>query len=440
MEPFPPLEPYDHGLLDVGDGNLVYWETCGNPDGQAGSRRARRAGLGLRHRKPPLLRPGALPDRPVRPARLRPQPPARERPAVDMSANTTHHLIADMERLREHLGIERWLLCGGSWGSTLILAYAERYPERVSEVVILGVTMTRRSEIDWLYRGVGPLLPRGVGPLPARRAGGGPGRRPRRRLRAAAREPGPRRPREGDVRLERLGGRGDLARVERPPGAYSDRPPDAALAFVRICTHYFSHGAWLEEGELLANAGRLAGIPGVLLHGRHDLGSPRRHRLGAGTGAGRDPSSSSSTTPATPAATRCAARAAGDGALQRSTLSRGSRPRKAPIRSASASTPARSARVSFRAGSTVSSIRFAVFLRLQIPAQTPSTSRNGVPAGPFVAALAVRRDLLAHRGRHELLALAEAHHVDVVLRQQADSTTPLPPAGVGARGKSRRPA
>ena len=76
-----------------------------------------------------------------------------------MSANTTHHLIADMERLREHLGIERWLLYGGSWGSTLILAYAERYPERVSEIVILGVTMTRRSDIDWLYRGVGRFFP-----------------------------------------------------------------------------------------------------------------------------------------------------------------------------------------------------------------------------------------------------------------------------------------
>ena len=80
-------------------------------------------------------------------------------PATDMSVNTTEHLLADMERLREHLGIERWLLFGGSWGSTLILAYAERHPERVSEIVIPGVTMTRRSEIDWLYRGVGRFFP-----------------------------------------------------------------------------------------------------------------------------------------------------------------------------------------------------------------------------------------------------------------------------------------
>jgi proline iminopeptidase len=80
-------------------------------------------------------------------------------PAVDMSVNTTAHLIADMERLREHLGIERWLLYGGSWGSTLILAYAERFPERVSQIVLLGVTMSRRSELDWLYRGVGRFFP-----------------------------------------------------------------------------------------------------------------------------------------------------------------------------------------------------------------------------------------------------------------------------------------
>jgi hypothetical protein len=80
-------------------------------------------------------------------------------PTTDMSVNTTDHLIADMERLREHLRIEQWLLFGGSWGSTLILAYAERHPRRVSEIVIPGVTMTRPSEIDWLYRGVGRFFP-----------------------------------------------------------------------------------------------------------------------------------------------------------------------------------------------------------------------------------------------------------------------------------------
>jgi pimeloyl-ACP methyl ester carboxylesterase len=85
--------------------------------------------------------------------------PCASDPTTDMRHNTTGHLLADMERLREHLGIQRWLLCGGSWGSTLILAYAERHPKRVSEIVIPSVTTCRRSEIDWLYRGAGRFLP-----------------------------------------------------------------------------------------------------------------------------------------------------------------------------------------------------------------------------------------------------------------------------------------
>ncbi len=273
-EPFPPIEPYDHGLLDVGDGNLVYWEVCGNPAGKPAlvvhGGPGSGCGTGSRCYFDPERYRIVLFDQRGCGRSL----PHASDPAVDLSANTTHHLIADMERLREELGIEQWLLYGGSWGSTLILAYAERYPERVSEVVITGVTMTRREEIDWLYRGVGRFFPAEWD-----------------RFRRGA----PEADREGDLvtgyaRLLESPDADVRARATRDwltwedavislessgtPGAYSDRPPDAALAFVRICTHYFSHGAWLEEGELLAGAGQLAGIPGVLLHGRHDLGSP----------------------------------------------------------------------------------------------------------------------------------------------------------------------
>jgi proline iminopeptidase len=191
-----------------------------------------------------------------------------------MSANTTHHLVADMERLREHLGIRRWLMYGGSWGSTLILAYAERHPERVSEIVIPGVTTTRRSEIDWLYRGVRRFFPEqwerfrlGVpeadrdGDLVAAYARLMENPDPAVRAAAAAAwlawE-------DAVISLEPNG----------TPNAYSARPPVAQHAFVRICAHYFSHGAWLPEGQLLRDAGRLAGIPGVLIHGRLDMGSP----------------------------------------------------------------------------------------------------------------------------------------------------------------------
>jgi proline iminopeptidase len=176
-----------------------------------------------------------------------------------------------MERLREHLGVERSLLCGGSWGSTLILAYAERFPERVSEIVIMGVTTSRREEIDWLYGGVARFFPEAHARFRegASNADG--------LVAAYARllespDPAVREKATWDwltwedavISLEAKGS----------PGAYSDRELDDAIAFVRICSHYFSNDCWLEDGELIRNAGRLAGIPGVLLHGRHDLGSP----------------------------------------------------------------------------------------------------------------------------------------------------------------------
>ena len=135
-------------------------------------------------------------------------------PATDMSVNTTEHLLADMERLREHLGIERWLLNGGSWGSTLILAYAERHPERVSEIVIPGVTTTRRSEIDWLYRGVGRFFPAEWERFRAGVPEAVDGDSSRLRAPHGAPRRGGALARRG--RLDRMGGRGDLARAERP--------------------------------------------------------------------------------------------------------------------------------------------------------------------------------------------------------------------------------
>ncbi|MFD8547749.1 prolyl aminopeptidase [Streptomyces sp. NPDC059649] len=286
-DPYPPIEPYDAGMLDVGDGNLVYWEACGNPRGKPalvvhggpGSGCTARA---RRHFDPDRYRVVLFDQRGCG----RSTPHAGD-PATDLRHNTTPHLLADMERLRRHLGIERWLLFGGSWGSTLILAYAEQHPERVSEIVIPGVTTTRRSETDWLYRGVGRFFPEAW-----ERFRQGAAQGTRRMDGTGVAHAGTR---GGDLAAAyaRLMDDPDPAVRERaaadwcawedavlsmePHGSanpYGDRPSKARLALVRICAHYFSHGAWLEEGVLLREAGRLTGIPGVLIHGRLDLSSP----------------------------------------------------------------------------------------------------------------------------------------------------------------------
>ncbi len=270
---YPPIEPDGTGLLDVGDGNHVHWQTSGNPDGKPALVVHGGPGSGS----------GAGSRRSFDPARYRiiqfdqrgcglSQPHASD-PATDMSVNTTQHLIADMERLRQHLGVERWLLFGGSWGSTLSLAYAERHPERVTEIVLAAVTVTRRSDVDWLYRGVGRFFPEAW-------------ERFRDGVPVADRDDlvaGYARLMEHpDVEVRRQAARDwctweDAVLSQEDYGAatpYTDRVGDARLAFVRICSHYFANGAWLEDGAIIRDAHRLAGIPGVLLHGRLDLGGP----------------------------------------------------------------------------------------------------------------------------------------------------------------------
>jgi proline iminopeptidase len=271
---YPPIEPYATGMLDVGDGNLVYWEECGNPEGKPalvvhGGPGSGTAPWSRRFFDPERYRLIQFDQRNCG----RSTPHASD-PATDLRHNTTHHLIADMELLREHLGIDNWLLYGGSWGSTLILAYAQAHPRRVSEAVIAAVTTTRRSETEWLYRGVGRFFPEEW----ERFLAGAPGT-----------------PRDGDIlaAYARLTSHPDPAVREKATldwcawedavlsgetsgatNVYGDRPPLARLAFVRICAHYFSQGAWLDEGVLLRESHRLAGIPGVLIHGRLDMGGP----------------------------------------------------------------------------------------------------------------------------------------------------------------------
>src|SRR4051794_8273191 len=156
---YPAIYPYDQGHLDVGDGQRVYWEQCGHPNGKpvvvlhGGPGSGCTSGM-RRYFDPHAYRIILFDQRNCG----RSTPHASDL-TVDLAANTTDHLLDDIERLRQHLRIERWVVYGASWGSALGLAYAERHPDRVMGMVLVGVTVGRRSEIDWLYRDVARLFP-----------------------------------------------------------------------------------------------------------------------------------------------------------------------------------------------------------------------------------------------------------------------------------------
>jgi proline iminopeptidase len=261
-------------MLDVGDDNHIYWETCGNPAGKPAVILHGGPGSGCR--------PGQGKAFDTERYRLvlfdqrgcgRSTPLASD-PAVDMSVNTTAHLIADMELLRAHLGIERWLLNGMSWGTTLAVAYAEEHPERVSEVVIDSVFTGRHREFDWLYRDARMFFPEEWERFAA---GSGVPRDTATfdMMAAYARLTG--HP-DAEVReratLDWSAWEDSVCSFEGSGGPYTGRPSVAMLAFARICTHFFSNAAWLDDGVLIREAGRLAGIPGVLIHGHRDMSCP----------------------------------------------------------------------------------------------------------------------------------------------------------------------
>jgi proline iminopeptidase len=281
MPSYPEIEPYGSGLLDTGDGNLVYWETCGNPDGVPALIVHGGPGSGCttgnrRSFDPQKFRIILFDQRNCG----RSLPHASD-PSADMALNTTGRLLTDMEQLREHLGVDKWLLRGGSWGVTLSLAYAQRYPARVSGMLMLSVTSTRRLEIDWLYRGAGRFFPEAWARFRDFAGLAGTYRLPTDAtppvsglLQAYSRMM-----EDPDIGIRSRAATEWLAWEDAvisqessgSPGTYSDRPDDAKLALVRICSHYFAHDGFLEDGVLIREAGRLAGIPGVMIHGRNDL-------------------------------------------------------------------------------------------------------------------------------------------------------------------------
>ncbi|MFL6844593.1 MAG: prolyl aminopeptidase [Allosphingosinicella sp.] len=265
---YPPIEPFDSGRLDVGDGHSLYWERCGT-----------------RGAKPVVFLHGG-PGAGCSPAHRRQFDPARydillfdqrgcgrSTPHASLEANTTWHLVEDIEKLRTLAGHERWMVFGGSWGSTLALAYAQTHRERVTELVLRGIFTFRQTELDWLYRyGASEVYPDKwedflaliteaerndlVGAYHRRLTGADPAEK----LAAA-----------------KAWSRWEAETVTLLPSraTIEEHTSDAfAIAIARIENHYMINKGWLEEGQLIANAGRLAGIPGVIVQGRHDMCTP----------------------------------------------------------------------------------------------------------------------------------------------------------------------
>jgi proline iminopeptidase len=270
---FPEIAAYEHGFLDVGDGQQIYWETYGNPLGRPALYLHGGPGSGsspsaARYFDPAECRIILFDQRNC--GRSLPSAADME---TDLSANTTWHLIEDIEKLRRHLQVEEWVLFGISWGSTLALAYAQAHPDRVAAMVLSGVTTTRRSEIEWLTRGMAALFPAEWERLNDSLPGD---------MKAIGVLEGYRQLLNGpdlETRLEAARNWHDWEAASillANPGGFPRRWRDAnyMLARARIVTRYFSHAAWLEDGVLLRDAWKLASIPGVLVQGRLDLEAP----------------------------------------------------------------------------------------------------------------------------------------------------------------------
>ncbi|MGI5492851.1 prolyl aminopeptidase [Microtetraspora malaysiensis] len=270
---YPPIEPYDSGLLNVDHGNQIYWEVCGNPEGKPVVMVHGGPGGGCTadHRRqfdPEAYRIVLFDQRNCG----RSLPHASD-PAVSLEDNTTGNLVADMERLRELLGIDRWMVFGGSWGSALSLAYAQTHPDRVSELVLRGVFTLRPFELRWFYQeGASMVYPdlweSYVAPIPEDERGD---------LIAAFQ----RRLNDPDPAVRIPAARawsvweGSTITLRRDPSIVAKHADDDyAVAFARIECHYFVNGGFFPEGQLIRNVDRIRHIPCVIVQGRYDMCTP----------------------------------------------------------------------------------------------------------------------------------------------------------------------
>ena len=270
---YPEIQPYETGMLDVGDGQTIYWEASGNPEG-----------------KPAVYLHGG-PGGGSNPAQRRVFDPEKYRIILfdqrgcgqstphasaadaDLSTNTTWHLVDDMEKLREHLGIERWLVCGGSWGSTLALAYAETHPEQVTELVLRGIFTLRPIELDWFYEGgaaaIYPdLWENFIAPVPVAE-------------RSHLIQAYGRLLHDDDTAVRERAGiawstweSSTITLLQQPETIAKFSDPSYAVAFARIENHYFRHNGWFEPNQLIRDSTKLKDIPSVIVQGRYDMCTP----------------------------------------------------------------------------------------------------------------------------------------------------------------------
>jgi proline iminopeptidase len=264
---FPPIDPYETGFLEA-DGHRVYWEKCGNPAGVPAVFLHGGPGGGCSTEVRRLFDPARynvlLFDQ---------RGCGRSRPHASLEHNTTWHLVADIERLRALMGVERWLVFGGSWGSTLALAYAQTHPGRVSGLILRGIFTLRRAELLWFYQeGASWLFPDKwegfLAPIPVEERGD---------LMTAyhKRLTGPDRAVQiAAARAWSLWEHETITLLHNPTYAAQASDDAYALAFARIENHYFANAGFFDEGQLIRDAHKLRGIPGVIVQGRYDACTP----------------------------------------------------------------------------------------------------------------------------------------------------------------------
>jgi proline iminopeptidase len=267
---YPEIQPYDTGMLDVGDGHTLYWELSGNPNGKpvVFLHGGPGGGSGPDHRRqfnPDKYKILVFDQRGC----------GKSTPYAELDHNTTWDLVEDIEKLRTQVSkVEKWQVFGGSWGSTLALAYAQTYPERVTELVLRGIFLFDQYEIDWMYKegGASQVYPdkfdEFIGLIPEEERGD---------LVEAYRKRLTSDDRQEQLRAAQAWSKweGDIVTLLPSESTIEHfTSPDIAVAVARIENHYMANHGWLEEGQLLKGAEKLRGIPGVIVQGRHDTCTP----------------------------------------------------------------------------------------------------------------------------------------------------------------------